>query len=148
MAMIEANWRPDRKQLSGFGWIGLVAFAALATWSYWKHRVLWLDLAPDTATTVAIALWCVAGACGVLAIVAPRALWPLYVAMMTVALPIGFVVSHVVMVVMFFGIFTPVALVFRLIGRDAMCRRLEPDAPTYWTPRTPVTDVTRYFRQF
>ena len=65
-----------------------------------------------------------------------------------VSLPIGFVVSHIVMAVMFYVILTPVGLVFRLIGRDPLQRRFDRQAASYWVPRERVTDPRRYYRQF
>jgi hypothetical protein len=47
------------------------------------------------------------------------------------------IVSPIVMGVIFFGVFTPVALVMRAIGRDALARSYEPAAPTYWKRRDP-----------
>jgi len=47
------------------------------------------------------------------------------------------VVSPVVLGLIYFGVFTPVALVMRAFGRDAMCRRFEPAQPTYWVKRDP-----------
>ena len=68
--------------------------------------------------------------------------------MTAVALPIGFVVSHVVMAALFFGLFMPIGLLFRLLGRDSLHRKSDPDASTYWIRRKAVADVRRYFRQF
>ena len=47
------------------------------------------------------------------------------------------IVSPVVMGVIFFLVFTPVALVMRLAGRDALARRYEPERPSYWKRRDP-----------
>ena len=47
------------------------------------------------------------------------------------------VVSPIVMAVIFFAVFTPVAIVMRLAGRDALARRYEPAAPSYWKRRDP-----------
>ena len=47
------------------------------------------------------------------------------------------VVSPVVMGVIFYGVFTPVAYAMRAIGRDAMKRRFEPQLPSYWVRRDP-----------
>ena len=52
------------------------------------------------------------------------------------------------MAVLFYGVFTPIGLFFRLIGRDPLHRRFQPEADTYWVARRPATDVRRYFRQF
>jgi hypothetical protein len=41
-----------------------------------------------------------------------------------------------------------VGLLFRLMGRDPLQRRLEPAAASYWQPREQVTDLRRYYRQY
>ncbi len=148
MSLIDMNFKPDRATLRQFGWISLVAFGALGALTWFKHRFLFWALEPQTAHTAAYVLWAVAALSAVLAVVAPSALRGLYVALMLIALPIGFVLSHVIMAVIFYGVFTPVGLVMRLFGRDPMHRRLDPGASTYWIPREPVTDSKRYFRQF
>ena len=66
---------------------------------------------------------------------------------MAITYPIGWVVSHVVLAVLFLGVFTPVAVLFRLIGRDALARRRPPDRATYWLPMPAPDDVRSYFRQ-
>ena len=63
------------------------------------------------------------------------------------SLPIGFVIARVVMGV-FFGVVTPIALVFRVTGRDALERTLDRGAATYWRRRSPVVDEARCYRQF
>jgi len=47
------------------------------------------------------------------------------------------IVSPVVMAVIFFVVFTPVAFVMRLAGRDSLARRYEPASPSYWKRRDP-----------
>ncbi len=47
------------------------------------------------------------------------------------------IVSPIVLGVIFYGVFTPVGLVMRMARRDAMKRRFEPGAPTYWIERRP-----------
>src|SRR5687767_14251974 len=49
----------------------------------------------------------------------------------------GRVVNPVILGVIFFGVFTPVGAAMRLFGRDAMCRRWQPRAPSYWVKRDP-----------
>ena len=123
MTLIEINWRPERRALRGFGWISLVAFAALGAWIYFRHTVFGFELSESAANRTAYALWALSAACGLLAAVAPPLLRPLYVGMSAVTLPIGFAVSHVAMALLFYGLFTPVAFIFRLIRRDPLDRR-------------------------
>ena len=148
MALMEVNWKPEQQALRGFGWISLAAFAALGAWIYFRHTIFGFGLSEAAAARTAYALWALSAACGLLAAVAPALLRPLYIGLSAVTLPIGFVVSHVVMALLFYGVFTPVALLFRLIGRDSLCRRFDPAAESYWVKRDATPDVNRYYRQF
>jgi hypothetical protein len=148
MALVQVNWRPDRRELAKFGLICTIAFALLGTWIAVRQSVLGIGLTPPAAQFGARALWALAGLCLAGSRLAPQLLRPLYVALTAIGLPIGFVVSHVAMAIAFYGIVTPIALVFRIVGRDALQRRFEAGRSTYWQPRLPAQDTKRYFRQF
>jgi len=49
--------------------------------------------------------------------------------------------------VAYYLLFTPLALVFRLIGRDALSLKRRSDARTYWAPRNGTQEPRRYLRQ-
>jgi len=66
-----------------------------------------------------------------------RWLTPLNRAWMAFGELLGRVVSPVVLGAIFFGVFTPVGVVMRFFGRDAMCRRFDAAAKTYWVKRDP-----------
>jgi hypothetical protein len=55
-------------------------------------------------------------------------------------------VSRVVLLAMFWVVFTPAALLFKLIGRDALLLRPHPEQDTYFRPK-PARNVRSYFRQ-
>lgn len=148
MSLISVNWNPPPRQLRGFGWIALIAFGLIGAWIYWRHSIFGAAMQPATAGNTALVLWTLAGCCGLLALAAPAALKPLYVVLTAVSLPIGFVLSHVIMAIVFYVVLTPVGLIFRAIGRDPLHRRFEPTASTYWVPREPARDAQRYYRQF
>jgi len=148
MALMEINWHPDGRSLRRFGAAALVVFAALAAWVLWRRSLFGVGLGPETARAAAVALAALAGACGLLAAVAPRGLRPLYVGLALVGLPIGWVVSHAVLALVFFAVVTPIGLGMRLLGRDPLRRWFDRGAATYWSPRRRATDVTRYFRPF
>jgi hypothetical protein len=59
---------------------------------------------------------------------------------------LGRVVSPLVLGLIFFGVFTPVALVLRAFGRDAMTRTWDPAAKTYWVKREPPGPPEDSFR--
>jgi len=47
------------------------------------------------------------------------------------------VVSPLVLGLIFFGMFAPIGIAMRLARRDALRRRFEPQAPSYWLERDP-----------
>ena len=73
---------------------------------------------------------------------------PIYVGWMGVTYPIAFVVSHTLLAVTYFGLFTLVGGIFRLIGRDALGLKFDRAAASYWVTRPPQHDMRRYFKRF
>ncbi len=67
---------------------------------------------------------------------APGALRGVYVVWMTAALAMGFVMTRVLLTLAFALVFTPIGLLFRLIGRDALHQRPDRAAASYWIRRT------------
>ena len=145
--MIEIDLRPDRRRLRQFGLIALVVFGALAGWAWWKGHLLGIELGAN-ATRVAQILGLVAALSGLLAAVWPTGVRPLYVVMTLIAWPIGTVVSYAIMLIIFYLVITPTGLVFRVIGRDALNRKLDPERASYWEDHRTPPDLGRYFRQF
>lgn len=72
----------------------------------------------------------------------------IYCLLMVVAFPIGFVISHVMMLIIYYLVITPIALVFRITGRDMLGRRLEPQRASYWTERPARRDAASYFKLY
>ncbi|MEI6167749.1 MAG: hypothetical protein WCS52_11190 [bacterium] len=60
----------------------------------------------------------------------------------------GLVITWVLLVPLFFLVFLPGRLILMVRGIDPMCRKFPTDAPTYWVPRKPVTNLEEYKRQF
>jgi len=73
--------------------------------------------------------------CAALAVIRPALLRTPFLGAMLLALPIGMVVSEVILVTIYFLVFAPMALVFKLTGRDALDRQLDRAATTYWRPK-------------
>lgn len=81
----------------------------------------------------------------VLGTVAPVVLRPLYRLWMLFAVALGFVMTRVILTVFYYLVLTPVGLLFRVIGRDALNRRLDRQAESYWIEKEyPIQDRSRY----
>ena len=80
-------------------------------------------------------------------VVRPRMIRPVFIAALAITVPVRAVVSAIILGIMYYVVFTPIAVVFRLAGRDALSRRRHTEAPTYWVPKVTAADVRSYFRQ-
>jgi hypothetical protein len=79
----------------------------------------------------------------------PRALKYPYIAWMTMAFALGFVMSQVILTLFFFLLVTPVGLIARLFGKDFLNRKQDRQATTYWIPREAKAKTpASYERQF
>ena len=139
MALLELDLDPRPKVLRAFGIGALVFFGALAglgaaSWDW--PQAAWLPVAAVGLLSGAFAL--------------ARPSWnrPLYLLLTVACYPLGLVASYVVLAIIFYVVLTPVGLVFRLIGRDALRRRRPREATTYWIARSGSPAPERYFRQF
>ncbi len=138
MALIEFNKSPSRRDLRWFGAIFALFFALIGGLIWWKFE----------APRIAFVLWSVAGAITLLYYALSPIRKPLYLGWMYLVYPIGWVISHVLMAIIYFLVFTPIGLAMRLFGRDPIQRRFDRDAPSYWVEHDPGGDPARYFRQF
>lgn len=104
------------------------------------------DFATRGATPMASSFVLAAALVLIAALLRPGTIRPVYTAATMVTTPIRIVVSAVLLRLMYYGIFTPLAVIFRMIGRDALARR-RVNTDTYWTSKTMPTDMKSYFRQ-
>ncbi len=73
---------------------------------------------------------------------------PLYAAWMRGAHAVGQLVSAAILGLLFFLVFTPVGLVLRLLRKDLLDERLEPEKESYWQKREYAFKEENYKRQF
>lgn len=138
MAILSINTDPDSRQLRRFAGTFLLALGAWAALAYFRWQ-------SPTAAGVLLALATSVGAVGLLW---PGAVRWLYLAMNYAVWPIGVVLSMALLVLVYYAVMTPIALVMRLIGYDPLKRRIDRSAKSYWERRTPNQDVERYFKQY
>jgi hypothetical protein len=85
---------------------------------------------------------------GVLGLIKPPAVRWLFVTWMMLAFPIGWVISQIALLILFYGMITPVALFFRLRGRDLLSRKPAPERGTFWVDKSNPSDTRGYFNQY
>jgi hypothetical protein len=114
---------PNRRELRKFGLVVGGVFGALGLLLLARGRTS----APWFLVPGAVLVFF--GALG------PRVLKPVYLVWMSLAIVLGFVVSQVILTLVFFLVFAPLGLVARCAGRDFLTRKLDRQAATYWMPR-------------
>ena len=79
----------------------------------------------------------------------PQILKPLYVFWMLLANMLSWVNTRIILGVIFYLIFTPIALVMRIAQRDGLQKKINKNASSYWTQRTAPENIKEHFeRQF
>ena len=139
MAMVSLNLKPSEKQLRDFGDIALCMCNIIGLLLFWLDKV----------SIKVFVIFCLIGlVMYLLSRISTVLIKPVYQGMMIVTFPIGWVVSHVMMGVFYYGIVTPIAIIFKVIGRDPLCRGYDPKAKTYWLRYKQSRSAKHYFHQF
>jgi hypothetical protein len=130
--------KPTARALRQFAGAWLILFLAVGV-----HRYVARD-----QHHVGIAFGVMAVVVGGLGLIKPAALRWLFVGATVLAFPIGWVMSQVMLAVMYYGIITPLALWFRIRGRDMLSRKPAPNRASFWAPKHTPVDMGAYFRQY
>jgi len=75
--------------------------------------------------------WILAAVLVVWALALPATLQPVYKAWMTIGVLLGWINTRIILGIMFFIIFAPIAMVLKVIGKDAMARRTNMPIASY-----------------
>ena len=134
MKLVEMNWNPTERQLRQFGLIAMVALP-LVGW-LWGAAPAVIGITAAAGAALAIVGW-----------IWPPTIKPVFLALSLVAIPIGLVISELALALIFYGLFVPTGMIFRLIGRDALQRKFDRRATTYWQPKKHPTNAASYLRQ-
>jgi hypothetical protein len=136
MRLVEVNFHPSDRQLRQFGLLALAALPLLGWfWGGGSLQVLWATAAAGAALA-ALGLAC------------PRALQPVFLLLSLVTIPLGMILSELALLLLFYGLFVPLGLMSRLMGRDPLQRRLDWEASTYWQRKEQPGGPASYLRQW
>jgi Saxitoxin biosynthesis operon protein SxtJ len=131
------KWRPDARELRRFAIAMLIGFTVLGLLSAWRSNGI---------GTGAIVLWSIGVFLATAAFV-PRLGRVAYLAVYLPTSIIGYVVSHVILTLMFFIVITPLGIILRLMGKDLLQQRRQKHK-TGWMPVNGVKSEDSYYRQF
>jgi hypothetical protein len=139
MSLIELHTDPTTRQLRQFAGLTLPLFAVIV------GTILWWRFDQTVAPGVIGGLALVFAVIGTLR---PAVARPVYLGWMYAAYPIGWLIGHLLLGVVFFLILTPIGLLMRMVGRDPLSRRFDDTRTSYWDTRDERPEPSRYFRQY
>ncbi len=86
---------------------------------------------------------------GILGLLIPTIITPLYLFMSVLGLILGWFNTRIILGLVFFLVFTPLGLFFRLIRRDPLNRRPDSKRETYWEKvDSSAFETERYEQQY
>jgi Saxitoxin biosynthesis operon protein SxtJ len=139
MPLVAIDAKPSASRLRLFAGLWFPLFFALVGLRIWRITGSLAAAGAVWGATVCVSFACLA--------FLPLARL-LYVGLMALTFPLGYVFSHVVLGAVFFGVLTPAGLLLRIFGFDPMQRTIDRSAKSYWTARATQTPIERYFRQY
>lgn len=117
------NIKSGKKELREFGIVIAIALTVLATIALWRGRATYPYL------YAAAVVFAASG------IAVPKMLTPLQKAWMAFSVAMGFVMSRVILSVIFYAVMTPIGLIMKAMGRDIIDERIEKPKASYWHKR-------------
>lgn len=131
------KWRPDARELRRFATAMLIGFSLLGLFSVWRAGEI---------TTTSIVLWGIGVFLAVAAFV-PRLGRLAYLGVYLPTSILGYVVSHVILTLMFFLVITPLGIILRLMRKDVLQQRRQRQKSHWTLVKSSRTDDS-YYRQF
>jgi hypothetical protein len=126
------NWKPSSRELRKFGWTILIGFGLIGALLFWNGK-----------HSIAGGMWAGAAFVCTLAQVAPVLARPFYLLWMGFGFVVGSIMSRVILCIIFFFVVTPVALFFKITGRDALLRKKQ-KTESYWQEHPKISDPSYY----
>lgn len=134
MSLVQANWQPTHRQLRQFGVLCAVALPCMA-W-LWSLSAMWFTVLSVAGVLLVLLSWYL-----------PAAVAPLFIGVMLITLPIGLVLSEIVLLLVYALVFVPIGMAFRCLGRDRLERHFDRNCDSYWKPKLRPRSLASYYRQ-
>ena len=128
----------DKTSLKKFAITMGVGFLALAGLLVIRHK-------PSVSFTFVI----ISALFFILGIICASLLKPVYVFWMKLAYVLGWINTRVILVVIFYLVFTPMGIIMRVFGADLLDKRIDKSKASYWKKKESAAfNPANYERQF
>ncbi len=118
------NIKSDKKELRKFGIsVGAVILLISLLLLYWEKSFwIWFFIVADFLIIAGVLF--------------PNILLPLQKVWMTLAVLLGFVMTRVILSILYYIIITPIGFITRIIGKDFLSLKIDKTAKSYWNYRS------------
>ena len=130
------NIKSEKSDLRKFGITIGVILLIIAGFLFWKEKESFQIL-----LTFGVTL-CILG------IAIPFILKPIYWVWMIFATILGWIMTRVILSLLFYTIFTPIGLILRFFGKQFLELRWDKSKESYWNYRSDKIEKTNYEKQF
>ncbi len=117
--------KSERRVLREFGFTMGVAFGVLAALLFWRERPHYVYFIPLSGLFILLGL------------IVPGLLKPVRRGWMTAAAGMGWVMTRVILTVLFFGVVTPLRCISALTGKRFLNLTIDQSAESYWISKDP-----------
>jgi hypothetical protein len=122
--------KPDKEELRKFAVTIALALGVLGGLILWRRGQIGLIfLAIGSAIFLVGLVW-------------PKSLALLYKAWMALAIVLGFIMSHIILSLVYYTVLTPIGFLMRMLGKNPLALRFDPKTDSYWVKRE-KKDLTR-----
>lgn len=127
----------ELKEIRKFGIIAFVFFGALSALGFWNQKY------------ILASFFCLLAVIGIGFILDPARLKPIYHAWMKAAHFIGKLITVGVLILTYYAVITPAALLKRVLGGRPLSIKPDSAVSSYWVARTePAQPKERFLKQF
>ena len=128
--------KTDRKQIKNFGILFCAVLCLLSIWFMFRGKSWALSLIP----------------CGLFflffGVFFYKFLVPFYKMWMLFGIIMGWIVSRVILIVLFYLVFTPINLLLKIMRKDILDQNISKEKTSYWNTFDEDQDAKHYDHQF
>ena len=141
----EINWRPAAADLRKFAWSLVIGFPCIARFFFLAK---WISAGVLPIPRFFFLLGGIGAAVGIVCLLVPFIARPLYYIWYALAACVGIIMANLLFSLLFYGLFAPMGLFMRLLGRDALSLKFKRGTASYWRTAPPTAPAAQYFRQY
>jgi len=120
--------KSSKEELKKFGITFCIVLSIWAAIFFWRKNDYYFYF------LIASAVFLLSG------LIIPWSLWPIHKIWMSLVIVWGWLIGKVVLLVLFYLVFTPIGLLSRLFGKRFLDLKIDKEAKTYWTEKQKQSD--------